>query len=196
MHRFWPLIAAIVLTVACRDGQAATGQRPSGSVVDSILSPAEATARFVRGLPVVSSLEGGAATAQELVSQLAEAVSRSDTTAVERMIVSRAEYGHLYYPSSVFTRRPYELAPDIAWLLSSEANAKGTRRLLGRLGGQRVSFTRLECVEELREGDNTIRRDCTVDVSNATNRRVRTKLFHSVIERGGQAKILSLSGDY
>ena len=188
--------AAGILLSGCRDGQAAGSRANAPTVVDSIFSPAEATERFVRSLPVVSSLDGGAATAEALVSQIAAAVSRSDTAAVEKMILTQAEYGRLYYPSSVFTRRPYELSADVAWLLNSEANAKGRRRLLERLGGKPISFGGLRCDEPTHEGQNTIRKECTVELSVPGAQPLRIKLFHSVIERGGQVKILSLSGDY
>ena len=196
MHRLLLVTAAALFAVACRDGQAADNSMPGRTVVDSIRPPAEATARFVRGLPAVSSLEGGAPTAGALVSQIADAVARADTARLERTIVTQAEYGHLYYPSSVFTQKPYELAPDIAWLLNSEANAKGKRRLLDRLGGKQVRFARLTCGHPMKEGENTIRRECTVEVSAARGAPVRLKLFHSLIEREGHVKILSLSGDY
>ena len=196
MRRLLVVTAAAFIVVACRDGQAADDRGHVGNVVDSIRPPAEATARFLRALPVVSSLAGGAATAEALLSQIADAVSRADTADLERIIVTQAEYGRLYYPSSVFTRKPYELSPDIAWLLNSESNVKGRRRLLERLGGKQVRFARLTCAEPMNEGENTIRKDCTVEVSVARREAVRLKVFHSLIERGGHVKILSLAGDY
>ena len=196
MGRLLLVVAGVMVLSACSDRHSGDLSTRAGTVVDSILPPAEASARFVQGLPVVSSLDGGAATAEDLLVKLAEALSLGDTAAIDRLIVTRAEYGHLYYPSSVLTRKPYQLAPDVAWLLSSEANAKGRRRLLGRLGGQLIGLAGLICQDPTREGENTIRKECSVDLSVEEGPAARITLFNSVIERGGQAKILSLAGDY
>jgi len=194
--RLAAVLVATVLAVACSDGQAAArvSRAPASGIVDSIIDPGEAAARFVRGVPRVAALEGGAKSADELVEGFFEAIARGDSAAIAGMVVNRAEHGFLYYPTSIYTRKPYELSPDIAWLLSSETNLKAARRLVRRLGGQSVPVSSWTCDKVEQEGLNTIRSSCSVSVAEEKGLRKR-QLFQSLIERGGRVKFLSYAGD-
>ncbi len=195
--RLAPVFIASIFAVACNDGQAAAtpARVASAGVVDSILDPAEATARFVQGLPRVTALEGGASSAEELIDDFFGAIANGDSAAIARMVVSRAEYGFLYYPTSIYTRKPYELSPDIAWLLSSETNQKAARRLVRRLGGQKLGVSSWTCDKVEHEGLNTIRSNCSVLIEEEAGPR-RRQLFQSLIERDGHTKFLSYAGDH
>ncbi|MGK2963765.1 MAG: hypothetical protein ACSLFK_16715 [Gemmatimonadaceae bacterium] len=194
--RLAPVFVASIFAVACNDGQtAATPARGAAfGVVDSILDPTEAAARFVQGVPRVAALEGGASSAEELIEDFFEAIANGDSTAIARMAVSRAEYGFLYYPTSIYTGKPYELAPDIAWLLSSETSLKAARRLVRRLGGQQLNVSGWTCGNVKQEGLNTILSNCSVSLVQDQGRRTR-QLFQSLIERDGRVKFLSYAGD-
>ena len=199
--------SAFLLTVvilACSDGQAAStaGSLPQAEpavvigVVDSIIPSDVALARFVAGLPVTTALEGGAPTTRQLVSRFLEALSKRDRAAIAEMIVSRAEYGFLYYPASVYSRKPYELSPDVAWMLSSESNAKGAGRLIDRLSGRPLKLVEFKCGMVAHEGLNTIHSDCRITYADASGKSESRTLFQSIIEREGNAKFLSYSGDF
>lgn len=194
MRRVLP--ALLLFVVACTDGQAATESAPPAGVVDSITDPVAALTVFVRGLERPEQLAGGAANPRELVERLFDALSESDTAAIGAMVVTRAEYGFFYYPTSLYAKKPYELPPDIAWTLSSEASAKGARRLLARLGGKRLHLDSFDCDRLEREGDNEIHSGCTVTYAAASGARVKQGLFRSMMVRHGQAKFLSYSGDF
>ncbi len=198
MARRLGAICAAILTVACSDGQAAGTSREASraTVVDSILPQGEALARFVRDLPETTTLGGGASSADELVSRFFKALSAGDAAAIRGMALSRAEYGHLYYPTSLYTKQPYELAPDIAWLLSSQGNAKGATRLIQRLGGRTMRSEGVQCMRTEPEGKNIIRSQCTISFIENRGEVQTRSLFQSMIERDGHVKFLSYSGDY
>ena len=82
--------------------------------MDSLLPPEEALRRFREGLPVVAGLAGGAPSRDSLVRLFVGAVGRRDAALVNRLIVSRAEFAHLYYPSSPL-REPPEAEMRRCW---------------------------------------------------------------------------------
>lgn len=163
--------------------------------MDSLLPAGEALDRFLAGLPRTERLAGGARTRDELVARFFLAIEGRDTAALERMALSRGEYGFLYFPTSVYSRKPYELAPDIAWMLASESSAKGARRLIQRLGGRRLALTGIHCSRELTEGSNRFWQQCEVSYRDAGVPE-KKRLFHAIIERDGDVKFLSYAGDF
>ena len=113
------------------------------------------------------------------------------------MAISRAEYGYLYYPTSAYARKPYELAPDVAWLLSSQSGEKGLTRLVQRLSGRVLRSSGYRCGQPSTEAKNRIWRDCTVTfIDPATSITVTRQLFGSIIEREGRFKLLSFANDF
>lgn len=164
---------------------------------DSIPSTDLALAQFRAGLPRVFRLANGAASRDELVADFIRAVERNDTSAVQRMHISRAEYAYLYFPTSIYMREPYRQPPAIAWLLSSQASEKGISRVMQRLGGQQLGFQRYECGEDSREGENRFWRSCAITYRDPRGGVIVTRrLFGAIIERGGRYKILSYANDF
>lgn len=132
-----------------------------------------------------------------LVGALMASIAQNDSLALRNMTVNRAEYAYLYYPTSVYARKPYQLAPDIAWMLNSQNNAKGLTRLLARYGGQVLALERYECRTGITEKANRHSRDCTVTFTDQSRNKVQTqRLFGSIIERDGRFKVLSFANDF
>lgn len=131
--------------------------------MDSVLPVGEGLQRFQRGLPRVSKLEGAARSRDELVKEFMAALESADSAALARLHVSRAEYAFLYYPTSVYARKPYELSPDIAWLLSEQNSRKGRERIVRRLAGNRLRLRGYECGTPVKEGKNQFWRSCQVE---------------------------------
>lgn len=197
----------IAFAVCC--GVASTGcdssERKAGTavpaqpsaVVDSVLPVAEALERFQHGLPRVSKLEDAAGSRDDLVRHFMAALERADSAELARLHVSRAEYAFLYYPTSVYTRKPYELSPDIAWLLSDQNSRKGRDRIMRRLAGRRLELHGYECGVAATEGRNRFWRSCHVSFTDLTTAEKATrKLFGPIIERDGGYKLLSYSNDF
>lgn len=202
--RHFLIAAAIVIPAACSrsdSGTASQGVKTDpiapGSTIDSIIPIAESLRRFREGLPVVTELGNAAPSRDSLVGTILGALERGDTTALAAMLVTRAEYAHLYFPTSVYASKPYELAPEIAWMLSAESSEKGRSRLVQRLGGLTLSSVGYRCGEPTAEGANRLWRECTVTFRESATSSVATRrLFGSIIEHGGRFKLLSFANDF
>ena len=197
------IVAVAALVAAGCDRAAEAGARaekpvvPPGTIVDSILPPGEALRRFRSGLPVVTELADAPRGRDKLVSEFVKALEHADTATLAKLRVSKAEYAYVYYPSSVYSRKPYELAPDIAWMLSEQNTQKGAVRLLRRLGGRPLHFSGYACGTSAREGDNVFWRDCQVRyVDPASSTPVTRSLFGAIIKRGDRYKFLSYANDF
>ncbi|HVF39326.1 MAG TPA: hypothetical protein VM939_05450 [Gemmatimonadaceae bacterium] len=195
------VIAPIILASAC-DRNTATASthvvasRPAG-IVDSILPMDDAVRRFRVGLPGVNTLSSPARSRESLLGSFLHALARNDERALRTLVVGKAEYAYLYFPTSRYAAKPYELAPDIAWTLNHENSEKGFRRLLTRLGGQKLNRARLTCGDSISEGANTFLRSCEVSYMNPVTRsRISKALFGPIMMRDGKFKLLSYSNDF
>lgn len=197
-------IVAVAASVAAGcDRAAEAGARPAKVVaapvtkIDSILPPGEPLRRFQAELPVVTELADAPRGRDKLVSEFVGALERADTDALAKLLVSKAEYAFLYYPSSVYSRKPYELPPDVAWLLSEQNSQKGATRLLRRLSGRDLHFDRYACGASAREQENVFWRDCELSyVDPASSVRVTRRLFGAIMLREGRYKFLSYANDF
>lgn len=203
LNRTLFIVAAAALVAAGCDRAVEAGGRPAqpaaspGTIIDSILPPGEALRRFQSDLPVVTELADAPRGRDKLVSEFLKALERADTAALAKLVVSKAEYGFLYYPSSVYSRKPYELAPDIAWLLSEQNSQKGAIRLIRRLMGRDLRFGGYSCGDSAREEENIFWRDCQVSyVDPASSVRVTRGLFGAIMQRDGRYKFLSYANDF
>ena len=199
----WIVVVAAAVWACERPVQAES--RPSSDavsdaaplLVDSILPSGEALRRFQAELPPITEFEGSAASRDDLVRSFIRALEKADTSMLRGLVVSKAEYGYLYFPSSVYSRKPYELPPEIAWLLGDQNNRKGFSRLTRRLGGKNLAFRGYECGAPATEGDNKFWRSCNVAyVDPVIGRDVTKKLFGAIMERGGRYKFLSYANDF
>jgi len=173
-----------------RDAQAAT---PPGTHVDSILPPEEEQRRFRAGLEDPGVLAGGAESREALVRAFVRAAERADTTAVRRMILSRAEFAYLYYPSSEFTHPPKRLSPALLWFLTMQESEKGIGRLFARRGGRPLGYVSSRCAPAPRvEGENRLWDRCTVTLREGKTER----LFGTIVERDGRFKFVSYQNEY
>lgn len=108
------------------------------------------------------------------------------------MHITRAEYAFLYFPRSTMMHAPYDLPPDVAWLLLSAESAKGVTSVLRRFGGQRLELRGVRCGSPpLREGPNVVWRDCIVRYRGEGDTERERPLFAAIIERGGRFKFMS-----
>jgi hypothetical protein len=204
LNRTLSVAAVAVLVAAGCDRAAEAGGRPpqkagsaAGMKIDSILPPGEALRRFQSELPAVTELDDAARGRDELVSEFITALERADTASLATLAVSKAEYAFLYFPSSAYSRKPYELAPDIAWFLNEQNSQKGATRILHRLSGRDLGFSSYTCDSPVTEQENVFWRDCRVKyVDPASSRPVARKLFGTIMRRGERYKFLSYANDF
>jgi hypothetical protein len=194
MIRWISLAAVAMLCAACetapRDADAAV-------TVDSIRAPGEALALFRDGLPIADSLVGGAPSRDSLVARFTDAVARQDTAAVRAMVLDRAEYGWIYFPSLQRMNPATNLQPEVMWMLHAQESEKGITRVMRRLGGGQARFGGYACEAAPRvEGANRYWDACTVETVAEDGENATLKLFGSLIERGGRWKIVSYANDF
>ena len=163
-----------------------------GVVVDSALPIGTLLQRFQAGLPEPRILSPSASSREELTRRYLDAVARSDTVALGELHISRAEYAFLYFPASAMMRPPYELPPDVAWLLLTAESGKGISSILRRFGGERLELRAVRCPgDPLREGANIVWRDCVVRYRGEGPGEHERPLFAAIIERDGRFKFFS-----
>jgi hypothetical protein len=188
------LFASVAL--ACSSGEAREAASPpvaTVGVVDSILPLEEALRRFRADLVEATALEGGAASRDELVRRFVRAVETRDTTALRQMMLSRAEYAWLYYPTSTFSREPYYQMPQLNWFLNVASSEKGITRVVARHGGRALGFAGYQCPDSARtEAGLSFWDGCLVSFEGDSR---RMRLFGSIIERDGQYKFYSYAND-
>lgn len=195
---------ALLLAAACSNGDAApaadtvavdarTATPAPRDAMDARLD--SALARIQSGLPVPSALEGGERSRDALVRRFVRAVEAADTADLRRMMMTRAEFAHLYYPGSVYTRRPTRQEADLVWFLHMQDSEKGASRVLARYGTAPLGFQGYDCAPDpVRHGANTLWHGCTVRIAPRGDT-LRLRLFGPILERDGRFKLYSFAND-
>jgi len=207
------LVVGLVLVAACtrtdsgRPTALATGApvadtahpwRKPGDKIDSILPMQEYLRRFRAGLTQPHRLAGGAANPEALARRFLAAVSARDTAAFTDLIASRAEFAWLVFPEHSYARPPYELDPEIFWLQLTAGSAKGLGRTLQRYGGLPLTLLALQCrpdTLQIKTGSVRLQGNCELRFQAGDSVETR-RLFGSVVERNGVAKLLSYANDF
>lgn len=193
----WGLGMSLLLLAGCSpeaaDGrEAGDGQQPA-SVVDSVIPIDEALARFRADLPHPAGFTDGAASPEALVREIVDLLAAHDTAGFEALALNQAEFAYLYYEANPLAARPYELPPALMWFQLQQQNRSGVFRMLREFGGREFSEVELVCEQEARmEGENRVLPGCRVRLDDAPPLR----LFGGLVERGGEWKVVSFSGEF
>jgi hypothetical protein len=164
--------------------------------VDSILPLNESIRRFRVGLTAVTTLSGGAESRAALVRAFVRAVERSDTATIRRLVMDRAEFAYLYYPSSPLAAPPYSQPPGLLWLQFQLNSEKGIVRVLRRYGEHAVPYASHRCpAARARQGENLLWEGCTLRLA-VDGDTVEKRLFGTIVERGGRFKFVSYANDF
>ena len=193
MSRFtWLAVGMAALAIAgaaCRGTPARAAERP---VVDSAL-PREATlARFRQGLDSVAGLSGGAASQAALARAWAAALEHRDTLTLRRLVLDRAEFAWLFYPTSPQGLPPYALSPELLWEMLGRQTERGIDHELRVFGGAPLGFQRIACGDTPSvEGENRVWGPCVISYVRSAGDTVSARLTGPVIERNGRFKFVS-----
>jgi hypothetical protein len=184
-------------TVATATATATVATAPVALPVDSYFPPEEALRRFRAGIAASpTQLSGGAPSRDSLVHRFVRAVETQDTAAVNAMIVSRAEFAYLYYPSHPLRRAPYELDPQMMWYQLRTASEKGISRLFARLGRRPLRVVGYSCPDSaLHHGGNRVWEGCVVTLTGDDGASRRQRLFGPIVERDGRYKFAGYGND-
>lgn len=166
------------------------------SVVDSILPIPVLLERFREGLAPTDTLAGASTSRDALVERFVRSLSAADSADLVAMAMSTTEFAWLYYPESQFTRPPYELGPEHAFLLIDQNSRKGLTRLLRRVAGVELDLAGYSCPPEpRREGPNSFWEGCTVQFRNPDGVVDTLRLFGAIWERDGRWKLVSYANE-
>jgi hypothetical protein len=165
--------------------------------VDSFVPPEEALRRFRAPLgPAPTRLAGGEAGRERLARAFVRAVAARDTAALNRLLLSRAEFAWLYYPSSALRAAPYELDPQMAWYQLRTQSEKGIARVLDRMGGDAFVYRGLDCPPApRRERANLVWDGCVLRYA-LDGQAQRRRLFGGIVARAGAYKFVGYGNDF
>ena len=167
----------------------------AGGTVDSLIPAAERLRRFRETVAEhPDTLRHASRTMDALVQRWALAVAARDTVALNAIVLDRAEFAWLYYPTAKLALPPYEMPPALLWeqvLANSDA---GARKVVGRFGGHPLAVRALRCdATPVREGANLVRQDCVVRLRSGSDTIPEGRYFGSIIERDGRFKFMGFS---
>ena len=132
-----------------------------------------------------------------LLDRFERALAEADTAAFADMLMTRDEFGWLYYPTSIFTAPPYQLAPSLVWFQIENGSSRGLGRLLDRLGGQPIDFVGHTCPREpVIQGNNRVWEGCVVRFDTPDQDPRELQLFGSILERDGVFKFVSYTNGF
>lgn len=187
-------IAAVILVTAACSGRDTAPPRHVERVVDSIIPREEALRRFREGTPEVQALTGGAASRAALAEAVARALATQDTVALHALLLTRAEYAWLYYPTAAQGLPPYDLAPSLYWFTLEGRNGRALSTLLADSLFADSRFQGEECgTVATHEGENSLWGPCIIRVIAPGGKSVGARVLSLVIERGGKWKVVSYS---
>ncbi len=196
------LIPFIVVIAGCGDSTARTAADSqaahvqevvaAGGVVDSILPIAEHLRRFratIADQP--DTLRNASTSRSALAERWAAAVAASDTGTLNTLLLDRAEFAWLYYPTSRMSQPPYEAPPELLWGQLLASSNKGATALLRQYGGQPLRVLGVQCDEPVQvEGSNRLFDKCIVRFKSGSASPSAGQLFGTIIERDGRFKFI------
>ena len=151
-------------------------------------------ALFREGLPEPPGgvLTGGTASRDELVRRFVHALERRDTAGVRALVLTRAEFAYLYYPTNPEAQPPYDLSPALMWFMLDGNSRKGIERAFDRRGGSPLEYVGYSCeAAPSRQGANTVWAPCVVRRLQSPGDTVSERLFGPIVDRDGRFKFVS-----
>jgi hypothetical protein len=170
---------------------AAAPEAPASAPVPTVQQLVDSSLRaFRRGLTQVEELGGGERSRDALVQRFVTAVTARDTTALRRMLITRAEYAWLYFPDARLARPPYGIDPAFLWMQVGSNTERDLPKAFEAVGPS-ASYAGVSCPDStVREGPNRLHEQCLAVVARGA-RRDTLSLFGTIVERDGQFKFLS-----
>jgi len=184
-----PVIVLCLVAAACgNDGKA--GRAEAAIHVDSSVAPEVELARFREGLAVPAGLTGGASSRDALVRSFVRGLETRDSIELGDLLMSKAEFAYLYYPTHPEARAPYNLSPELMWFMLDSHSRRGLNEAWEQRGGRPLKYVGYSCAQTLHQGKNTVWTGCMIKRRDGTGI-VEEALFGPIVERGGTYKFVS-----
>lgn len=191
-------LVALVLTIliACNRGEqpsSAAAGTPAAGVVDSALPMPELLARLqAKAGPSPDSLRGASPSRDALVRRFVRSLASADTADLARAVLTLPEFAWLYYPDHPYSRAPYEMYPELAWIQYQGNGDHGWQRLRARFLGKPATLVGYSCDDPPRAWTgNREWTQCTVRLVRSAKDTVAAQLFGSIVEHGGRFKFVT-----
>lgn len=186
-------VTVSAIAAACGRGAAAGRANAAPTHVDGVRSRDVEVRQFREGLVEPVGLSGGAPSRDALVQRYVRALEQSDTAALAALVITRAEFAYLYYPTTPQARPPYDLSPGLMWFLLQENSRRGMVHAIEERGGRPLGYLGYACDQmPSREGENTVVGPCLVRRRQSGDV-VQERLFGLIIGRGRSYKFVSLA---
>jgi hypothetical protein len=186
------MLACVGLAFAAAACRAVEAKPAHAGVTDSVVSRDSALARFQQSVPRVEWLSGGATSRDRLVHRFVAALEQGDTATLRSLLLTRAEFGWLYYPTTPQGLPPYNLNPQLLWFMTEGQSDKGYRTLLARRAGRPLQMLDYRCdPKSSRQGQNTVWGPCVLLRKSESDDTLQERLFAQIVQRGGRYKFLS-----
>ncbi len=186
------LVVAAGLVPAATACDRAAVARAAPVRVDSVVARDVSLARFREGLRQPVTLSRGALSRDALVRDFVRALERADTATLNRLVLDRAEFAWLYYPTNPEALPPYDLDPELMWFLLDGRSRQGLAHLLEERSGRALGYVGHTCEGSARrQGENTVWGPCLVWRRQAAGDTLVERVFGAVVERGGRFKFVS-----
>jgi hypothetical protein len=170
-------------------------RKTPGYVIDSVFSPEENLRRFqaTAPAPAENRLSGGAPSTDALLRQYWTLLASGDTLAMAPLIVSRAEYGYLYFPGSADETNG--MPPAVGWELIVRQSGRGLTRALFQAQQGPTKVERTVCSDTpIKMGKNTLYGPCGVVVRRDGVEQT-IWVVKSLLERDGIHKLFGLQNE-
>jgi hypothetical protein len=119
--------ACVAMQAACTGPDAPPRAQAAPVHIDSAIPKDEELRRFRRGLIEPAELTGGARSRDALVRSYVSALERGDTAALAALVITKAEFAYIYYPTNPQARPPYDLSPGLMWFMLQQRSEVAVR---------------------------------------------------------------------
>lgn len=135
-------------------------------------------------------LEGGLASLEELCCVFVERLNRGDRNGLAALAIGAKEFADLVFPHLPAARPGSNLTPEFLWAQTEMRSRIGLDDTL-RYAGRGFVFLGVSVGDVEILGACRLFREVRLDLQDAAGRRIRQRLFGSVLECGGRYKLYS-----
>ena len=132
---------------------------------------------------------------EELMRGLVDAYRYRDNEALDRLTLSRAEFGYLYYPESPYPEPPFRISPDLLWFMVEQNSAKGAAAAADYFAQRNATYAGHDCSPARPEGSNLLWGPCFVTLRWPDGRDDVQRIANAVVQREGRFKMVGLDND-
>ena len=142
--------------------------------------------------PEALLLDGAAESLDELLRTVERGLAERDTTRLYDLMITEREYREILFPAFPASHPPISASFETVWILQYPDSFRGLRRLIERYGSRDIRVTAIRFDDADQDFVNFVLHETSrVDITVDGEPRTDVRLFGSVVQVGGQWKILT-----